>query len=49
MKVGMVFECGPQGADKAVWTHLAAALRSGIEISAVTPRLARLAGAVGFV
>ena len=36
MKVGMVFECGPQGADKAVCTYLAGALREGIEISAVT-------------
>lgn len=36
MKVGMVFECGPQGADKAVCSYLASALREGIEISAVT-------------
>jgi hypothetical protein len=36
MKVGMVFECGPQGADKAVCSYLVRALREGAEISAVT-------------
>lgn len=36
MKMGMVFECGPQGADKAVCTYLAGAMREGIQISTVT-------------
>ncbi len=36
MKVGLIFECGPQGADKAVCEHLARMLEPDIEISSVT-------------
>ena len=36
MKVGMVFECGPQGADVKVCRLLAKRLRADIEISPVT-------------
>jgi len=36
MKMGMVFECGPQGADKAVCTYLAGVMRKGVQISPVT-------------
>ncbi|MGK7873814.1 MAG: hypothetical protein AB4426_11040 [Xenococcaceae cyanobacterium] len=36
MKVGMIFECGPNGADKAVCEHLVRMLKPDIEISSVT-------------
>jgi hypothetical protein len=36
MKVGMIFECGPDGADKKVCEHLARKLQEDIEISSVT-------------
>jgi hypothetical protein len=36
MKVGMIFECGPDGADKKVCEHLAYQLDPDIEISSVT-------------
>ncbi|HAG85837.1 MAG TPA: hypothetical protein DCL61_33030 [Cyanobacteria bacterium UBA12227] len=36
MKVGMIFECGPDGADKQVCEHLARMLQPDIEISSVT-------------
>lgn len=36
MKVGMIFECGPDGADKKVCSHLARMLQKDIEISSVT-------------
>ncbi|OGG56219.1 MAG: hypothetical protein A3F84_10135 [Candidatus Handelsmanbacteria bacterium RIFCSPLOWO2_12_FULL_64_10] len=36
MKVGMIFECGPDGADKKVCEHLARMLLPEIEISSVT-------------
>ena len=36
MKVGMIFECGPQGADLKVCKHLVYMLNPSIEISAVT-------------
>ena len=36
MKVGMIFECGPDGADKKVCEHLARMLQPDIEISSVT-------------
>jgi hypothetical protein len=34
--VGMVFECGPQGADKQVCEHLAAAIRPGVQVKCRT-------------
>ncbi len=36
MKIGMIFECGPQGADLKVCKHLAQHLRPDLSISAVT-------------
>ncbi|NER78894.1 MAG: DUF4276 family protein [Leptolyngbya sp. SIO1D8] len=36
MKVGMIFECGPEGPDKKVCEHLALRINSGIQISSVT-------------
>ncbi|HAJ62784.1 MAG TPA: hypothetical protein DCP31_29085 [Cyanobacteria bacterium UBA8543] len=36
MKVGMIFECGPDGADKKVCEHLARMIQPDIEISSVT-------------
>ena len=36
MKMGMIFECGPAGADKQVCEYLAARIRPGIEISSRT-------------
>lgn len=36
MRIGMIFECGLEGADKAVCTYLASQLRTGVEISSVT-------------
>ena len=36
MKVGMIFECGPEGADVKVCTYLAQRLRPDIVISSVT-------------
>src|SRR5216684_2159796 len=36
MKVGMIFECGPDGADLQVCKHLARLLQPEIEIAHVT-------------
>ena len=36
MKVGMIFECGPQGADKLICEYFAHALRPEVKISAIT-------------
>lgn len=36
MKVGMIFECGPDGADLHVCRHLARSLQPDIEIAHVT-------------
>ncbi|MBZ0156238.1 MAG: DUF4276 family protein [Alphaproteobacteria bacterium] len=36
MKIGMIFECGPSGADKKVCEHLAKQLLPSIEIISVT-------------
>src|SRR5436190_6183362 len=36
MKVGMIFECGPDGADRKVCEHLARLLQPGLEIVGVT-------------
>lgn len=36
MKIGMIFECGPQGADKQVCEYLTSSLRPGVSVSAVT-------------
>jgi hypothetical protein len=36
MKVGMIFECGPAGADKAVCELLAQRLKPGIQIAGIT-------------
>jgi len=36
MKTGMIFECGPEGADKKVCEHLARLLQPDIQISSVT-------------
>lgn len=36
MKIGMIFECGPDGADLQVCRHLACLLRPDIEIAHVT-------------
>lgn len=36
MKVGMIFECGPDGADCKVCRHLARLLQSDIEVAYVT-------------
>ncbi len=36
MKVGMIFECGPDGADRKVCEHLARRLQPDIEIAPVT-------------
>ncbi|BAZ36725.1 hypothetical protein NIES4101_26450 (plasmid) [Calothrix sp. NIES-4101] len=36
MKVGMIFECGPDGADKKVCEHLARMLQKDIEILSLT-------------
>ena len=36
MKIGMIFECGPQGADKKVCEYLARQLQPDIEIIGVT-------------
>ena len=36
MKVGMIFECGPVGADKQVCEYLASKIRPGIKISSRT-------------
>lgn len=36
MKVGMIFECGPQGADKKVCEYLAKKINPTVEISSVT-------------
>ncbi len=36
VKVGMIFECGPEGADKQVCEHLATLIRPDIQIEGVT-------------
>ncbi len=36
MKVGMIFECGPQGADRKVCEHLAKRIRPNLEIKSET-------------
>jgi hypothetical protein len=36
MKIGMIFECGPQGADKKVCEYLAMQVAPDIEIESVT-------------
>lgn len=36
MKIGMIFECGPDGADKKVCEHLARMIEPDITISSVT-------------
>lgn len=36
MSIGMIFECGPQGADKLVYEYLASELRPGIGLRSVT-------------
>lgn len=36
MKVGMIFECGPDGADKKVCERLAKRLRENVEVIAIT-------------
>ena len=36
MKIGMIFECGPDGADRKVCEHLAQRLQSNIEMISVT-------------
>jgi len=36
MKVGMIFECGPQGADRKVCEYLAKHIKPDIEIESVT-------------
>lgn len=36
MKVGLIFECGPAGADRAVCEHLARRLAPEIELSSIT-------------
>lgn len=50
MKIGMIFECGPQGADKQVCEYLAGQLRPGIQIVSRTlddkPNLLSEAGKV---
>jgi hypothetical protein len=35
-KVGMILECGPDGADVQVCTHLGARLNAAIEVSSIT-------------
>ena len=50
MKIGMIFECGPQGADKQVCEYLASQLRPGLQILSRTlddkPNLLAEAGKV---
>lgn len=36
MKVGMIFECGPEGADRKVCEHLAKQIQPDIEIESIT-------------
>jgi hypothetical protein len=36
MKIGMIFECGPQGADKQVCEYLGSQIRDDIEFSSIT-------------
>lgn len=36
MTIGLIFECGPQGADKQVCEYLAAHLRPGVQLSSRT-------------
>jgi hypothetical protein len=48
LKIGMIFECGPQGADKKVCEYLARQLQHDIEIISVTldnkPNLVAICG-----
>ncbi len=50
MKIGLIFECGPQGADKQVCEYLASQLRSGAQLVSRTldnkPNLIAEAGMV---
>ena len=34
--IGLIFECGPQGADKLVCEYLAGAILPGVELSSRT-------------
>lgn len=36
MKIGMIFECGPEGADKKVCEHFARQLEPELEIISIT-------------
>ncbi len=36
MKIGMIFECGPQGADKLVCEYLGSHIRGEVEFSSIT-------------
>ena len=36
MRIGLIFECGPRGADKKVCEHLASKLRSDAELRSLT-------------
>lgn len=50
MKIGLIFECGPQGADKQVCEYLASQLRQGVQLISRTldnkPNLLAEAGKV---
>jgi len=50
MKIGLIFECGPQGADKLVCEYLASQLRPGVKLVSQTldnkPNLLAEAGKV---
>lgn len=50
MKIGLIFECGPQGADKLVCEYLAGQLRPGVQLVSSTldnkPNLLAEAGKV---
>ena len=50
MKIGLIFECGPQGADKLVCEYLASQLRPGVQLVSSTldnkPNLLAEAGKV---
>lgn len=36
MKVGMIFECGPQGLDRKVCEYLALKLKPDLEITSIS-------------
>jgi len=36
MTIGLIFECGPQGADKQVCEYLAKAIRPGVALTSKT-------------